>query len=41
MKNETKTKILQWLNFGLTVLSILGKVVIEIIESLPPREEQK
>ena len=41
MKNETKNKILQWLNFGLTVLSIIGKVIVEIVENLPPKDEQK
>lgn len=40
MKNETKTKILQWLNFGLTVLGILGKVIVEIVDNLPPKEEK-
>lgn len=41
MKNETKTKILQWLTFGITVLGYIGKVIVEIVENLPPKEEQK
>lgn len=41
MKNETKTKILQWLTFGITVLSYVGKVIAEIVQNLPSKEELK
>lgn len=41
MKNETKSKVLQWISFALAVLSMVGKAVIEIVEKLPSKEEEK
>lgn len=41
MANEKKNKIINWLNFAITTLGIIAKVVREIIEVIPEKEEEE
>lgn len=37
MPNDKKISIIKWIEFGLTCLTIIGKVVKEIIQNLPDK----
>lgn len=38
MANDKKISIIKWIEFSLTCLTIIGKVVKEIIQNLPEKE---
>lgn len=37
MSDEKKSNVVKWLNFAIGALSIVGKVLVEIIEMLPKK----
>uniref|UniRef100_A0AAU8B0C2 Uncharacterized protein n=1 Tax=Dulem virus 160 TaxID=3145637 RepID=A0AAU8B0C2_9VIRU len=39
MNNENKNKIINWINFAGALLGLLAKVVREIVEILPSKDE--
>lgn len=37
MSDEKKSNVVKWLNFAIGALSIIGKVLVEVIEMLPKK----
>ena len=37
MANEQKIKLTKWLEFGITCITILAKVVKEIVQAIPEK----
>lgn len=38
MSNENKNNVIQWANFVVALVGFIGKVVIEIISTLPTKK---
>lgn len=38
MSNDKKTDVIQWANFVVSIIGFIGKVVIEIISTLPSKK---
>ncbi len=39
MAENKKNEIINWINFGIACLGIIAKVIKEIIETLPKKEQ--
>lgn len=37
MSDEKKSNVIKWLNFAIGSLSLIGKIIVEIIELMPKK----